>query len=404
MVGVATALHLQQRGRSVLLVDRKQPGQETSYGNAGIIQSEAVEPTAMPRDFASLLEIAFGRTNDVHYRASSLPGHAGSLLRYWWHSAPGRHDAIAASYATAIARATAEHLPLITRAGADHLVRKEGYRDMHRTQQSLDTVVAKAERVRQVFGVGYRTLSGVELAQAEPSLTETGVGGIQWTDPWTVKDPGALVAAYGELFLRSGGVFAHGDATSLAPAGAGWRVETKDGPFEAANVVIALGPWSVRLLRGFGYRFPLVRKRGYHRHFRTPKPLDLPLRDAKFGYMMCPMERGVRITTGAELSGVEAPLTPVQLGRAETAAWRVMDMGEPVEPEPWLGTRPCMPDMLPVIGPARRHPGLWLHFGHGHQGFTLGPATGRLLAEMITGEAPYIDPAPFRPERYRGGR
>jgi D-amino-acid dehydrogenase len=159
----------------------------------------------------------------------------------------------------------------------------------------------------------------------------------------------------------------------------------------------------VRVLRRFGYRFPMVRKRGYHRHFRG-RPIDLPLRDAKFGYMICPMAAGMRITTGAELSGVEAEPTPLQLGRAEASARRLLDLGAPVENQPWLGTRPCMPDMLPVVGAARRHKGMWLHFGHGHQGFTLGPATGRLLAEMMTGGGTYIDPVPFRPERYRGGR
>jgi D-amino-acid dehydrogenase len=112
------------------------------------------------------------------------------------------------------------------------------------------------------------------------------------------------------------------------------------------------------------------------------------------------MARGLRITTGAELTGRPAASTPVQLGRAEAAARELLALGEPVEPRPWIGTRPCMPDMLPVIGQAPGHPGLWLHFGHGHQGFTLGPATGRLLAEMMTGERPFLDPTPFRPERY----
>jgi D-amino-acid dehydrogenase len=70
------------------------------------------------------------------------------------------------------------------------------------------------------------------------------------------------------------------------------------------------------------------------------------------------------------------------------------------EPEPWLGTRPCMPDMLPVVGQAARHKGLWLHFGHGHQGFTLGPATGRILAELMSGEAPSVDVAACAPARF----
>ncbi|NVN11860.1 NAD(P)/FAD-dependent oxidoreductase, partial [Nguyenibacter vanlangensis] len=76
-------------------------------------------------------------------------------------------------------------------------------------------------------------------------------------------------------------------------------------------------------------------------------------------------------------------------------------LGAAVEAQPWRGARPCMPDMLPVIGPAWNHPGLWFHFGHAHQGFTLGPTTGRLCAEMMNGETPFIDPAPYSPARFR---
>src|SRR5689334_148287 len=109
MVGVASALHLQGRGWSVALIDRSEVGRETSYGNAGIIQSEAVRPYPMPRDLRSLAAVASRRTNDVHYSLASLPRHLGPLVRYWWHSAPRRHDRISDIYARIIERAADEH-------------------------------------------------------------------------------------------------------------------------------------------------------------------------------------------------------------------------------------------------------------------------------------------------------
>src|SRR5207247_6779817 len=157
------------------------------------------------------------------------------------------------------------------------------------------------------------------------------------------------------------------------------------GPLRAGGAVVALGPWSPELLARFGYRFPMVRKRGYHRHFSGGARLELPVQDPTFGYVIAPMARGLRITTGAELSGRSVSATPIQLERAEQAARGLLDLGEPVEKQPWSGIRPCMPDMLPVIGPAPKHKGLWMHFGHGHQGFTRGPATGRLLGGMMNG-------------------
>jgi D-amino-acid dehydrogenase len=400
MVGVASALHLQRHGWAVALVDRKAPGQETSYGNTGIIQSEALRPYPLPHDWASLARIATGRTNDVRYRLAALPYHVRPLLRYWWHSFPKRYARIAASYTTIIAHATGEHDHLIRESGADNLVRRDGYRVLHREAAAFEAEVAAAEALGATHGVKFSVLTARDLARAEPGLIDGGLGGLHWREPWSVSDPGALVTAYARLFERIGGSIRLGDAGTLTEERGRWSVRCTDGQIEAEAVVVALGPWSPDLLQKFGYRFPMVRKRGYHRHYAGGSPLDLPLRDAAFGYVMAPMARGLRITTAAEFSAPYAAPTPVQLARAEAVARKLIDLGRPVEAEPWFGTRPCMPDMLPVVGRATRHPGLWLNFGHGHQGFTLGPVTGRMLAEMMNGEPPIADASPFRPERY----
>ncbi len=401
IVGVASALHLQRRGWSVVLVDRTSPGRETSYGNTGIIQSEAVRPYPMPRDLASLAAIAMRRTNDVHYSLASLPRHIASLLRYWWHSAPDRHARISQSYARIIAQAAAEHAVLIAEAGADTLVQRRGYRTLHRSQAAIDRAALVAGALAAEYGVRSQILGPAQLAAAEPGLNETGAGAIHWLDPWSVCDPGGLVSAYADRFLHAGGSFVNGDAATLAPgSGGGWRVNTVDGRIDAEAAVVALGPWSPDLLRPFGYRFPMVRKRGYHLHFKGGGTLDLPLQDPAFGYVLVPMSKGLRVTTGAELSGPSKSARPVQLARAEQTARGLVDLGTAVEAEPWSGVRPCMPDMLPVVGSAPKHRGLWMHFGHGHQGLTLGPATGRLLAELMSGEPTFTDAAAFTPARY----
>jgi D-amino-acid dehydrogenase len=401
MAGVGVALSLQRRGWSVVMVDQGEPGRETSYGNAGLIQGEAFEPYPMPRDLRWLLDVAFGRTNDVRYDLMAMPQHVGPLLRYWWHSAPRRFRAIAAAYASIIAHAIPEHEVLVNEAGAGHLIRRHGFREMFRSEAVLDAETKNAERLHRNHGVAYRRLTSAELVAAEPALHHAGAGALHWLESWAVTDPGGLVRAYADRFMQAGGTFVHGDAASLEQASGGWRVATADGPVEAGHVVVALGPWSPELMGRFGYRYPMVRKRGYHRHYRMTKPVQVPLRDADFGYLMAPMAAGLRITTGAELVDRDAPPSPLQLVRAEREAAALIDLGAPIENTPWSGTRPCMPDMLPVIGEAPRHKGLWMHFGHGHQGFTLGPATGRMLAEMMSGEPAFADATPFSPARWR---
>ena len=185
-----------------------------------------------------------------------------------------------------------------------------------------------------------------------------------------------------------------------------WRVETAERPVDAAQAVIALGPWAPDVLEPLGIRLPLAAKRGYHRHFqpRGNAGLTRPVVDPENGFVLAPMEQGIRLTTGAEFADRDAPPTPVQLERVMPEVEALFPLGAPVEQTPWLGSRPCFADSRPVIGPAPRHPGLWLCYGHGHYGLTLGPITGRLLAEMMIGATPVMDPAPFSADRFKTGQ
>lgn len=400
MVGTCTALHLAMRGHEVTLVDRRPPGRETSFGNAGIIQREAVEPYAFPSKLATLARVALKRGADVNYHFGALPGLAAPLARYWSNSQPRRLARIARDHARLIAHCLAEHEDLVEAAGAADLVRREGYLWVFRDPGSLQREVARALRLEQPDGVRHAVFDPEALAAAEPALRTRLAGAIHWLDPWAVSDPGELVARYATLFARHGGRFATGDASTLQQTASGWRVRTAQGDIDAAQAVVALGPWADTLLRPLGYALPLFVKRGYHRHYAGGPVPRFAMLDADCGLVLAPMRQGVRLTTGAEFARADAPPTPVQLARAEALARELIDLPQPVEAQPWLGARPCTPDMLPVIGPAPRHAGLWFNFGHAHQGFTLGPVTGRLLAEMIEGATPFVDPSPYAPTRF----
>jgi len=128
--------------------------------------------------------------------------------------------------------------------------------------------------------------------------------------------------------------------------------------------------------------------------------LTRPVVDTDNGYCLAPMEQGIRLTTGAEFAARDAAPTPVQFDRLLPSARQLFPLGEQAETTTWMGSRPCFPDSRPVIGRAPGQAGLWLAYGHAHWGLTLGPATGRLLAEMMTGATPFCDPAPYRAERF----
>jgi D-amino-acid dehydrogenase len=402
IVGVSTALHLQKRGRSVVLVDRRGAGEETSYGNTGIIQREGVVPYPFPRQLGLMAQYALNLRPEANLHWSALPQIAPWLFRYWQSSTPERLAATARAARPLIERCIIEHEALMTEAGIAGMMRRTGYLRLYRSASALEAETVRDESWRKTYGITYEVVDAGKLAGLEPHLKGPSVGGIWMPQPVSVADPSGVAKAYAQLLQERGGRFLQGDARSLAPLGAGWRVRTKAGEIAADAIVVAMGPWSDDVLRTLGYRIPLGVKRGYHMHFKAQgnATLNRPIIDVQYGYALTPMVKGIRLTTGAEFALRDAPPTPVQLDRAEALAREVFPLGERVEAEPWLGRRPCLPDMLPMVGRAPRHDSVWVNFGHHHLGFTMGPVTGRLLAEMMTGEAPFTDPTPYRADRF----
>ena len=402
IVGVSVALHLQERGRRVLLVDRGEPGAEASHGNAGLIERSSVVPYAFPRDIASLASLASNRSIAVRYRPVALLRMAPWLARYWWNSAPNRLDRLGRSILPLIESCIDEHRRWTKAAGTEALMRSEGWIELYRTRKGFEAATRGAAEL-SAYGLGYDPLDEDALRRLEPGLLPGSVSGaVHWRDPVTVSDPGAVTRAYAALFVARGGLLKPADAADLRQDSGAWRLSADGGSWRAAEAVVALGPWSNDLCERFGYRFPLGFKRGYHMHYDSADGTAPrhPLCDARAGFVVTPMRRGIRLTTGIEIAGRDEPSDSWQLDRAERIARQIVPLGRRLDAEPWRGARPCLPDMLPIIGAAPRHRGLWFAFGHAHHGFTLGPVTGRLLAEMMIGAPTLCDPIPFAAERF----
>jgi D-amino-acid dehydrogenase len=350
-----------------------------------------------PRDPKLIFQYALNRSPNSLYRISELPEFLPWLLRYYLASTPARAMQSAMAEWPLIQRSLVEHEALISEAGVPELLRRSGWLKLYRSQDSLAAAVRDAERVKQ-YGVPSEILDNKAITAREPNLTGDFAGAVYWPTPGFIADPGALAKAYAALFVRKGGRFVVGDARTLTQESGGWRVNGAS----AREVVAALGPWSDLVFRPLGYSIPLGVKRGYHLHLKASgnAVLNHPVLDSDLGYLIAPMNRGIRLTTGVEFAHRDAPPRPIQVERALPRARALFPLGEPVDAQPWMGARPCLPDMLPVIGKAPRHPGLWFDFGHQHHGLTLGPVTGRLLSEMMTGTTPFTDPGPYSVERF----
>lgn len=401
IIGVSSALHLQAKGYRVALIDKASPGKGTSYGNAGLIERSSVIPYSFPREFTSLLRYGLNRQADVRYSLSFLPKAAPWLLSYWNHSAPSALDQAASDMLPLIERCVFEHDQLIEAAKLDRFVKDKGWIEIFRSSKAFAKAKAEANALTK-YGLSFDILEGPALRQREPHLSENAVGGIHWLDPKTVSNPGALVEGYCQLFKERGGQVLHGDARTLKRNSDQWQVDSHNGVISAPDVVVALGPQSPDVYTPLGYKFPLGIKRGYHQHYRKLENVDLvhPVCDTKGGFVLSQMDMGIRLTTGVELANSSDNPNAIQIERCEQIARTLFPLGEPVDMEPWLGLRPCFPDMKPIIGPAANHKGLWFNFGHAHHGLTLGPVCGRLLSEMIAGENTFTSPAPYSSTRF----
>lgn len=402
MVGVSTALHLVKRGRSVALIDRKAPVEETSYGNAGLIQTEGVLAYTFPRDLAKIIGYAFNLNAEARLRYSALPDLAPWLYQYWRHGSEALAMRTALGLEPLIGRSLTEHESFASEAGSDGLLSHGGYLKLFRNPDSIEMDRKERQFVKDRFGVPFDVLDAEQLKVMEPHISGM-AGAVHLTGPVSVSDPGALGKSYARLFGELGGQILAGDAMTLEAVQQGWQVTTVDDEnVTGRDVVIALGAWSRQMMDKLGRKVLLRAKRGYHMHY-APKgnaTLSRPVLDADTGYVLAPMRQGIRLTTGAEFAAPDAPPSPTQLELVEPIARQLFPLAERREAEPWLGRRPCLPDLLPAIGRVPNQSGLWVNFGHQHLGFTLGPVTGRLLAETMTGEAPFTDPAPYRLDRF----
>jgi len=401
IVGTSVALQLAKRGLAVALVDRRGVGEETSYGNAGVIEGNTIFPPAFPSDPIALLRIALKRAPEANYHVSYLPQLAPWLIAFRAASRPERLIETARLMRPLFARALLEHELLLEEAGATRYLRKEGWLKLYRSERAFEAL--KIERaLAQEVGIPQQPLDVDGACELEPSLAPVFRRAMYWPRAASITNPLAVTQAYAARFAALRGLAMRGDARSLRRADGYWRLDTAEGSRDAEHAVMALGPFAPDVLHPLGIALPLGIKRGYHRHYRAAgnAALARPVVDIENGYCLAPMEQGIRLTTGAEFAARDAPPTPVQFDRLLPAARGLFPLGAPVEASPWMGSRPCFADSRPVIGRAPGQRGLWLAYGHAHWGLTLGPATGRLLAEMMTGATPFCDPAPYGAERF----
>lgn len=403
MVGVSCALELQARGHAVTLIERSKPAAETSHGNAGVVARSSLVPLNNPGLWKQLPTLMKNRSAALRYNPAFLMRNPRWGLGFLSSARQAIFEETTEALNALIVLSTDRHRHWTQLAGAGALWRDHGWLYAYREALACEQA-ASSRDVWSRFGVDHAVLNSDELRHLEPNLGTAYQAAVWVKDALSVSSPRQVVQAYADAFVQHGGVLLRDECLTLQPvAGEGWTVQcAQAGEQSFDQVVVALGPWSPDALAPLGLKVPMAFERGYHMHYgwTGDTRLTRPLYDTAAACVLSPMSEGVRLTTGVELTGRDAPNNLTQLGLAETAVRAVLPLGERLQAEPWRGSRPTLPDSRPVIGQASKHKGLWFAFGHQHIGFSTGPGTAALLGAMVDGQATPIAAAPFDPARF----
>lgn len=402
IVGMSTALHLQNDGHSVTVVDARSPGTATSFGNAGAIVTGAIEPTSTPGVMRQLPRYLLDPASAVRVCPRYLPKFAPWLGRFVLESRMSRVRHAAAGLYPLVTRAYEAHKELIALAGAAEVVRPVGWLKVYKSERGF-AGSALARQLMDEHGIKYEVLSPDDIGQLEPGLARVFARGLFHGESAFCTSPKKLIDAYAQHFFAHGGVWLPEHVRQIEPLPSGRvRLRCELGIRYFDTVVVAAGAWSQSLARQVGDRVPLDTERGYHLNLdpgtvrELRRPVCLPVE----GFVLAPMQDGIRLTSGVEFAGLDAPPDFSRIYKLLPAAREVLPgLSDRVTRE-WMGRRPSTPNSLPVIGRSPKAPQVIYAFAHQHLGLTLGPLTGRLVSQLVRGTKPDVELAPYSIARF----
>lgn len=395
VVGLSVALAAQARGLAVQVIDREGPAAGASAGNAGAFAFTDILPLASPRIMRQAPKWLLDPLGPLTVPPSYALRIAPWMLRFWRACSPARVRASTAAQTALMDLSRAELEPFLAATGTLPMLRKEGNLQVYESQAEFDASLP-GWRAREEHGIAFRHMTADEMAGVQPGLAPRFTHGTFTPGWYSIADPRDYTLALAERFRAGGGEIVIAEATGLADDG----VLTASGTL-AGRVVLAAGAFSHRLARTLGVRIPLETERGYN----TTLPADAfdlrcQVTFGGHGFVITKLSSGIRVGGAVELGGLDLPpnykRSEAMLKKARAFLPGLRTTGG----QQWMGFRPSLPDSLPAIGPLPGHPNVICAFGHGHLGLTQSTGTARIVADLLAGEDPGIDLAPFSPARF----
>ncbi len=401
IVGVCSAWYLARRGGRVTLLEQGNIADNASAGNAGIV---ALGHLPLPR-----------------------PGLAAKVIRWMLDArsplyVPPRFDLELWSWFWRFHRAcTKTHvkhcLQVLAELGrysldcweqilaAENLAtdwRRGGWLDVFRSEAGRRHVLGDADIVRQ-YGFTCEQLSGAQLRETDAAFADDVQGAVRYTES-TSLDPGRFLTALAARLPDHGVVVRESTSVrKLIVKGSTCKGVILDNGnrLDADEVVLAAGTWTTQLARCIGVNVPMQAGKGYHLDLVAPTPcVRSACVLAETLVAVNPLQKFLRLAGTVEFSGINNRLHERRLRMLLSGAKNYFKKLQSVEiVDSWCGLRPCTSDGLPVIGRVPGREGLVIATGHAKMGLTHGPATGRIVADLVLDRRTDLDISAFRIDR-----
>ena len=401
IVGICCALSIIESGKSVRLIDRADPGQSTSFGNAGIISPWSIVPQSMPGLWKKIPAMLLKEDGPISISPSHLPKLIPWGLRFLKNGTTAKVKA--SSNAMELLNHSNVELYKKHLAGTGHeaLVKDSWYVHAFRNANNAQ-INDLPYKIRGDKGADIERIEAPELRKLEPALSDKFKAAILIKGQARAISPGKIGKVLCKKAVSLGVLIDRSEVKALTQhSNNEWHVETSSGTQRAPKIVIAAGAWSANLLKSLGLKIPLQAERGYHVEFENAGiEIKHSIMDVDMMAVASSMENSLRVAGTAEFAHIDAPPNEKRVQELRQVALKMFPDLNTENLKSWMGTRPSFPDSLPMLGEFPNHKGLYSAFGHSHYGLMMAPKTGQIISDLINDKTPNIDLTSFGVSRF----
>ena len=383
IVGLSTAYYLQKAGCQVILIDKQAPGTGTSRGHASMIANYGVPGINQPQVWQQLPRYIFSKSSPIAIQWSKIGRLTPWLIQFLKNCNSTSMKKTAAHTSSLLKNALPNYQELLNEVGAQNLLTHQGvlYVWIDPRQQPKSSQI----NIRSESGVEQIKLSGEEIRELEPNLSNQIQGGWHFPKAHHTLDPDLILEKLYQNFLSRGGQFQKEEVSAIHPEEGSAQINNSN----YDQVVVCTGAFSKSLVKQIEGQFiPLETERGYHIEFiEKQQLLSRPTSLVESGMYLTPLHNRLRAVGTVELGGLHSEISQARIDYIARDAKRLLPSLQDYQ-NPWLGYRPTMPDCLPVLGRSPKYKNIFYAFGHNHLGWTLGPTTGKLMSNLMIKSIP----------------